>query len=124
MNYFNNPMGQMGQMTPQMPNPYQFQPPKQTSNVEWIKVDGVSGARSVQVENGKQAWMLDTNRDVFYVKDANNMGICTLKAYRFEEIGLDEPNTAQATYVTKKEFEALKNEIRALQEVNNEQSYE
>lgn len=92
--------------------------PKQ--NISWINVNGLQGARDVQIQANQTAWLMDMNAPVFYMKQADSMGVCTLKAYRFEEIDPQQQNGATTAYVTREEFEALKNEIRASQGVKHE----
>lgn len=56
------------------------------ANVNWVYVNGVSGAREQIVQPGDTAWMMDNNEPVFYVKSVDQMGSATLKCFRFEEI--------------------------------------
>lgn len=79
------------------------------SNVTWVPVSGIQGARDHIVQPGNTAWLMDNNDTVFYVKASDALGVTTLKAYRFSEVGLDAP--AEPQYVTREEFEALKKSI-------------
>lgn len=85
-----------------------------SSNVNWIQVAGIEGARNQIVQPGQTAWMMDNNSPVFYVKSVDGMGSATFKAFQFIEIQPDafkEPKTQQndlsTEYVTRKEFDAL-----------------
>ena len=90
------------------------QPQAPTSNVNWIQVAGIEGARNQIVQPGHTAWMMDNNNPVFYVKSVDGMGSATFKAFQFIEIQPEAPrmaenqnNSVNADYVTRKEFDAL-----------------
>lgn len=100
---------QMGMYSGQ---PQQAQAP--TSNVNWIQVAGIEGARNQIVQPGHTAWMMDNNNPIFYVKSVDGMGSVTFKAFQFMEIHPETPrmaenqnNSANCDYVTRKEFYAL-----------------
>lgn len=84
------------------------------SNVNWIQVAGIEGARNQIVQPGHTAWMMDNNSPVFYVKSVDGMGSATFKMFQFMEIQPETPrmaenqnNSANGDYVTRKEFDAL-----------------
>lgn len=89
----------------------------------------MSPAPSVQYVNGKlsadnyamqpnsSVILMDSNMDRFYLKKADASGMCTLEAYDFHKVADD----VKPEYVTREEFEELKNMIK---ERNNEQHYE
>ena len=90
------------------------QPPAPTSNVNWIQVAGIEGARNQIVQPGHTAWMMDNNSPVFYVKSVDGMGSATFKVFQFAEITPEalnpvqnQKNTPNPDYVTHAEFEAL-----------------
>lgn len=90
------------------------QPQAPTSNVNWIQVAGIEGARNQIVQPGHTAWMMDNNSPVFYVKSVDGMGSATFKMFQFMEIQPETPrmaenqnNSANGDYVTRKEFDAL-----------------
>lgn len=92
----------------------QTQPPAPTSNVNWIQVAGIEGARNQIVQPGHTAWMMDNNSPVFYVKSVDGMGSATFKMFQFMEIQPEAHKTAEnqnssadSDYVTRKEFDAL-----------------
>ena len=89
-------------------NPYQmqpnyfnsnYQPPQmqnygahaRQSNVDWVYVNGLQGAREQIVQPGCTAWMMDNNDPLIYYKAVDQMGQPTLKAYRLNEL---EPQSA------------------------------
>ena len=90
------------------------QQPIPTSNVNWIQVAGIEGARNQIVQPGHTAWMMDNNSPVFYVKSVDGMGSATFKVFQFSEISpeainpaYNQQNTPNADYVTRAEFNAL-----------------
>lgn len=92
----------------------QMQPQAPTSNVNWIQVAGIEGARNQIVQPGHTAWMMDNNSPVFYVKSVDGMGSATFKMFQFMEIQPEAHRTAEnqnnsvnGDYVTRKEFDAL-----------------
>lgn len=85
-----------------------------TSNVNWIQVAGIEGARNQIVQPGHTAWMMDNNSPVFYVKSVDGMGSATFKVFQFAEISPEalnpvqnRQNMANPDYVTRAEFNAL-----------------
>lgn len=83
-------------------------------NVNWIQVAGIEGARNQIVQQGQTAWMMDNNNPYFYVKNVDEMGRATLKAFSFQEIPHETVNSVQNAqtinsdeYVTRKEFNEL-----------------
>ena len=122
-NYMMPQMGQMGQQMPQLGQfgQNQYQMPKK-DNLEWINVNGIQGARDVQIQANQTAWLMDMNEPIFYVKKADSMGVCTLEAYRFEKINPEQPKMQEQMFATKDELNTLRSEIRALQDVLKNES--
>ena len=92
----------------------QAQPPAPTTNVNWIQVAGIEGARNQIVQPGHTIWMMDNNSPVFFVKSVDGMGSTTFKAFQFTEIlpeaskpVQNQQNTPSPDYVTREEFNAL-----------------
>ena len=92
MNNFLNPMNPY-QMQPNYFNA-NYQPPQmpsygaqaRQSNVDWVYVNGLQGAREQIVQPGCTAWMMDNNDPLIYYKAVDQMGQPTLKAYRLTEL--------------------------------------
>ena len=110
-------------MTPQ-PSPVfggaSFGQPAPLSNVSWVYVSGVQGAREHIVQPGQTAWMMDNNEPVIYVKAVDTMGTATLKAYRLTEIapeagvGAATPQVDMSQYATRAEVEAVAGKVDKL----------
>lgn len=102
-NNFNIPYG----------NPYtSMSQPKVENNIQWVQ--GMSGAKAYPVNPNGKAIVLDSKRDgIFYIKTADDAGICKLRTFKFEEI-TDTPEVSE--FVTRQEFQAFINEMRGLNE--------
>ena len=112
--YFNAnympPQPQMMQMTQQLPP----QNSGAQSNVSWIYVNGVQGARDHIVQPGQTAWMMDNNDPVIHVKAVDSMGTATLKSFRLLEIDPQaQTQAAPAPQIDMSQF-ATKDEIKAV----------
>ena len=85
-------------MPPQMAQP-QMQPPAQSaapqSNISWVYVNGVQGARDQIVQPGQTVWMMDNNDPVIHVKAVDGMGTATLKSFQLMEINPQQQPSAQ-----------------------------
>ena len=77
-NYFN-----ANYQPPQMPN---YGAQARQSNVDWVYVNGLQGAREQIVQPGCTAWMMDNNEPLIYYKAVDQIGQPTLKAYRLTEL--------------------------------------
>lgn len=89
-----------------------------TSNVTWIQVNGINGAKEHIVQPNQTAWLMDNNDSVFFVKSADNLGVTTLRCYKFYEINANEQvkeNTVN--YVLKSDFDNLKSRMEQLEQI-------
>lgn len=76
-----------------------------------LKVNGIEGARAYQMAPNSMAALFDSNEDIFYIKTSDAGGFSNIQAYSFkriEERPAAEPNN---NYVTRKEFDELKEAI-------------
>ena len=101
---------------PQQMQPIQ-QPVQQTNsaqtNVSWIYVNGVQGARDHIVQPGQTAWMMDNNDPMIHVKAVDSMGTATLKSFRLIEIDPQQTQQQTAPQIDVSQF-ATKDEIKAV----------
>lgn len=108
-----------GQYTPQFGgygvNQYNYASQMQNGLQGQIKsltrVNGIEGAKAFQVMPRETVALFDGNDDIFYIKSADDGGFPTIKAYRFAEIDLTGAKPTN-DYVTKSEFEELRNEVK------------
>lgn len=117
-NYFNtNYMPPSFTAQPQQPQ----QPPMPQTNVSWIYVNGVQGARDHIVQPGQTAWMMDNNDPIIHVKAVDNMGSATLKSFLLTEINAAQQTKTQqpvdmSQYVTKADLQAVAEKLAKLEE--------
>lgn len=104
-------------------NQNQIQSQQQEQNVNWIKVNGIEGAKNHIVQPNCTAWLMDNNDTKFYVKSVDAYGVPTLKSFAFAEIPnetnpksvLNETQVNLSDYVKKSEIdEIITNKINQL----------
>jgi hypothetical protein len=86
----------------------------QNNGINWVQ--GMEGAKAYQLAPNSNIILLDSEQDRFYIKTADNIGMCNLRVFDFHEV-TDNPTPQQtqptvdlSNYVTRKEFdEALRN---------------
>ena len=77
-------------------------------NVNWIPVNGSEDVRGIMVQPGATVWAMDNNDPIFYVKTADQMGVCTIDAYRYERIQVGAaPVPQNVDYITRGEYQQL-----------------
>lgn len=130
-NYFpyNNYMDRVNKLV-QMQNQLNHNYPNyvgQQSNNQIIFVQGETGAKAYQIPINSTVLLMSSEANEFFIKSTDQAGFPTIKKYRFTEVtqatGQTEGQTnAKQTqnFVTREEFEALKNEIKQLKEPKNE----
>lgn len=103
---------------PSMYNPYQPVTPQtpqnvqngqQNSNIPWIPVPNVEGAKSVMVGPNQTVYMMSQNANEFYVKSTDAMGVATIHCYEFQEFDpaakAMQANVAQTqNFISRDEF--------------------
>ena len=107
---YGNPY-QMQYQQPQAPARSYYQPmatiPQQTG---LIQVTGMEGAKAYPLAPNSVAALFDADRDVMYIKRTDAGGYPTIQAYQFAPMQEAAPS-AQPEYVTREEFEELKEAI-------------
>ena len=106
------------QNTPVPPmNPNQISPPIQSRQVQYV--DGIQGAKIYQdgLPSNSSEIIMDKNEDKFYLvsKDANGTISHTIPVGRFT---LEESKTEEPVYLTRKDLENFKEEIKDLIKLN------
>lgn len=101
---------------------YQYQSPYQARLNQYtqqqpqrdgvIRVTGIDGARAYQMPANSAAALFDAGQDIFYIKTTDGAGFPTIRTYAFVPVEDKPQQPAAATeYLTKKEFEAWKEEM-------------
>ena len=87
-------------------NPYFRQPNK----IQWV--NGRNGANSYQLQPNENTVLLDSeNEGIFYIKVCDNVGMCSIRIFKFEEVFETEPKINLDEYVKKSDLEALINSM-------------
>ena len=111
-------------MNPTMTNPMfpqmNYNTPQPHNGIKWAQ--GIEGAKAAQLAPNSNDIFLDSeNEGIFYIKVADNVGMCTLRTFRYEEItNTPSGNVDMTGYVKKDELESLVRSI--IKENRNEQS--
>lgn len=74
-----------------------------------IRVTGLDGAKAYQMQANSAVALFDGNEDIFYIKTTDGAGFPTIRTFKFEPV---ENNIPTVDYVSRSEFEALREEIR------------
>ena len=117
MNQFGNSMmPQQGNQIMPMSNPYLGQRqntyfvPQTNNAINWVQ--GIEGAKAWQLGANSNVILMDSENDGrFYIKVSDNVGMCTLRIFKYEEITNQstQPQIDLSEYVKKSELEALIN---------------
>jgi hypothetical protein len=98
---------------PIAPTQYGYTPmapiPQQQTAPGLIQVTGLEGAKAYPMAPNSVAALFDADRDVMYIKRTDAGGYPTIAAYTFAP--MQEPATQQPEYVTRQEFNELKEMI-------------
>lgn len=78
-----------------------------------ISVNGFEEAKAYPVLFGSTELLMDSTRDVFYIKSVDQMGKPVINTYEFHQIENEKPLSA-ADVVTKEQFDALSKKLDAV----------
>lgn len=92
-------------------NPYQYQyMTNQHNGIQWVQ--GVEGAKAFQLQPSSNAILMDSENDgIFYIKVSDNVGMCTLRTFKYTEVTTNNSQANLEDYVKKSD---LKLEVEAL----------
>lgn len=99
------------QFYPQYNNQYHTQYPIRTNNnINWVQ--GIEGAKAFQLMPNSTTMMLDSeNEGIFYIKVSDNVGMCTLRTFKYEEITnfckKQENDVDMSQYITRDELQSI-----------------
>ena len=99
----NNPIyPQMNSYYPQRQNPM-------SNGITWVQ--GIEGAKAYQISPNSIVQLMDSENDgIFYIKVSDNIGMSTLRSFRYTEIETptkEEPQSDLSEYVRKDELQQL-----------------
>ena len=94
-------------MFPQMNAPMNYNAQQSHNGIKWAQ--GIEGAKAFQLAPNSNDIFLDSeNEGIFYIKVADNVGMCTLRTFRYEEITNAPAGNVDLTgYVKKDELASL-----------------
>ena len=83
----------------------QYQP--RTNGIVWVQ--GIEGAKAYQLMPNSNAILLDSeNEGIFYIKTSDNVGMCNLRLFKYEEINnTPAPQIDTSQFVTRAELEDI-----------------
>lgn len=94
---------------------------QQNNGIVWVQ--GIEGAKAYQLMPNSNVMLLDSeNEGIFYIKLSDNVGMCTLRSFRYTEITNEQPKQTSvdlSAYVTKAELENAVKELKEI--IQNEQ---
>ena len=92
----------------------------QSNGITWVQ--GIEGAKAFQLMPNSNAVLMDSENDGrFYIKIADNVGMCKLRVFSYEEItDTPTPQIDTSQFVTRDELNTLIQNILGGQD--NEQS--
>ena len=80
--------------------------------IQWVQ--GIEGAKAFPLAPNSNVQLMDSeNEGIFYIKTSDNIGMCNLRVFKYEEI-TDQQSATHANleeYVRKDELESLINQM-------------
>lgn len=82
-----------------------------TNTINWVQ--GVESAKAWQLTPNSNVLLMDSENDgIFYIKTSDNVGMCNLRTFKYEEITENTTRPADLSeYVKKSELETLINQM-------------
>lgn len=85
-------------------------PSQNNSSITWV--NGWAGAQGYIIKPNTTVLLMDSERDVFYLKTANEQGMATIRSFKFEELMNNMPSTDSLdkkleNYVQKEELQKM-----------------
>lgn len=106
-------MSQLSNLYAQQPRPSPYYMPPINNGINWVQ--GLDGARAWQLTPNSNVMLLDNeNEGMFYIKTSDNVGMCTLRVFKYEEITPTQnpqPKVDLSEYVKKSELESYINNL-------------
>lgn len=78
---------------------------------EIITVNGVQEAISFKLEKGESVALIDSNEDILYIKDCDEIGKCNLKIYECIDKTDELMSASTPSSINKVELEQMKNDL-------------
>lgn len=79
------------------------------NNIVWVQ--GIEGAKAYQLSPNTNVQLMDSeNEGIFYIKTSDNIGMCNLRMFKYEEVNANPIDTSQ--FVTRAELENILKELK------------
>lgn len=89
--------------------------PYQQNTINWVQ--GLDGAKSYPLTANSNVVLMDSeNEGIFYIKVADNIGMSTIRRFKYEEI-IESPKT-ENQYITREELMQILKEIKDEQTIS------
>ena len=81
--------------------------PQTMNNITWVQ--GIEGAKAYQLSPNTNVQLMDSENDgIFYIKTSDNIGMCNLRVFKYEEIKETPSNQIDTSqFVTRKELDEI-----------------
>lgn len=97
---------------PQYSTPYTQS--RVNNGITWVQ--GIEGAKAYQLMPNSNTILMDSDTEgVFYIKVSDNIGMCTLRVFKYEEVtqtDIQKSSVDTNLYITKDEFDKVISELR------------
>lgn len=89
--------------------------PYQQNTINWVQ--GLDGAKTYPLTANSNVVLMDSeNEGIFYIKVADNIGMSTIRRFKYEEI-IESPKT-ENQYITRDELMQILKEIKDEQTIS------
>ena len=85
--------------------------PAPTNSMQISFTNGLVGAKGYSIPRNTTIFLMDSDAPQLYIKQSDQNGMCTIKAFKFEEIVDAEAPIAAEKYVTKEELAKVVDEL-------------
>lgn len=89
-----------------------YQQPVNSQTIQYV--NGKQSAEAYQMNPNSTVLLMDKNEPKFYIKQSDASGFCTTRTFTFEEVTEDQLPAVVDNYVTKEEFNSLKQSFEDL----------
>lgn len=91
-----------------------YQTPSTITKREIITVNGVSEAQAFKLDKGESVALIDSNSDVLYIKEADEVGKVSLKIYECLDVTTEYLARNTPAQISKADFDNLTSQINNL----------
>lgn len=83
-------------------------------SIKWVQ--GINGAKSYQLMPNSNVVLMDSeNENVFYIKSSDNLGMCKIRTFKYEEV-IEQEKPKE--YVTRDEIKEILKELQDEQTIS------